>query len=111
MSRKSLKIQPRHDWIYLESFPDSARSEDITNELARKLIILPDCAKEPSRLATVRAVGPGLRVNGLLIPVAVEVGQVVLCPRYGGEKARSGGEEFFFMKETEILAKVTNARN
>jgi co-chaperonin GroES (HSP10) len=100
------EVQPLRDYVYLESFPDGVRGEDIVNEARRRLILPPDVSKEPSRLARVLAVGEGYRNGAEIIPLDVKVGEVVLCPRYGGAKAISDGEEFFFMRESEILARV-----
>lgn len=92
-------ISPRGDNVWLESFPDEVRGARLN---FKPRILVPYQAAEPSRFAKVLAIGPKVAQNGL-----IHVGDIVLCQRYGGAEAKdSKGEQFFFMRESEILAKV-----
>lgn len=54
------------------------------------------------------AVGPGsYRDNGKQIPVAVQPGDNVLLPEYGGTKVEVDGEKLFLYRENDILAKIS----
>jgi chaperonin GroES len=101
-----MNVQPLADWLHLESFPDDFRQAKLNLD---PRVIIPDCAKEPSRLAKVLAVGTGKLQNGERHLFSVRPGDTVLCLRYGGAEAKAAnGERFFFMRESEILAKVSN---
>jgi co-chaperonin GroES (HSP10) len=94
--------------VLLESFPDECRNTKVNLE---PRIIIPDCAKEPSRLAKVLAVGDGKMQDGQRHIFEVAVGDTVLCRRYGGAEAKAAnGQKYFFMRDNgeEILAKVNN---
>lgn len=52
-------------------------------------ILIPEKAQQKVSQATIVAVGPGARnKNGDIIPLAVQVGDKVLLPEYGGTKVR-----------------------
>ena len=52
------------------------------------------------------AVGPGaLDKDGARRPVAVEVGDTVLLPEYGGHTVKIGEEEFQLFRDEDILCK------
>lgn len=97
-----MELIPRNDWLLLEGFPDEVRNAPINPE---SRIIVPDCAREPSRLSKVLAIGPKVSQDG-----SVKVGDTVLTKRYGGAESKDAkGERFFFMRLEEVDAKVTNA--
>lgn len=91
----------RPGYVRIESLPDDFRNAPLDFNLKQTLVI-PDCAKEPSRLARVMALG----ADGYEYSVAP--GDIVLCNRYPqsfqGFDWREG--KVGFMRETEILAKV-----
>lgn len=70
-------------------------------------IVLPDSAKEKSKLANVVAVGNGkLLDNGERLPVEVNVGDKVVFEQYAGTEIKHEGNEYLVIKDTEIIAIV-----
>ncbi|MFQ5750413.1 MAG: co-chaperone GroES [bacterium] len=69
-------------------------------------IIIPDTAKEKPQRGEVVAVGTGkVDKNGKKIPLAFKKGDKVLFGKYSGDEWKSGGEEYLFLSEDEIMAK------
>lgn len=70
-------------------------------------IILPDTAKEKPIEGTVVAVGPGkVADDGKAINMTVKVGDKVLYGKYSGTEVTIDGEEYLFMRESDIFAVV-----
>lgn len=69
-------------------------------------IVLPDTAKEKPQKAKVLAVGPGRYDGKHLIPVEIEVGDVVIFSKYGGTEIKVNGEEVLVLRASDILAKI-----
>jgi chaperonin GroES len=70
-------------------------------------IILPDSAQEKPQEAEVVAVGSGKRGDdGKLIPMSLKVGDKVLYGKYSGTEITVDGEEYFFVKEDDILGVI-----
>jgi len=70
-------------------------------------ILLPEKAQNKTLHATVMAVGPGMRNEaGAHLPVAVQVGDKVLLPEFGGAKLEMEGAEFHIFREADIVAKL-----
>lgn len=68
-------------------------------------IVLPDSAKEKSRLAKVVAVGEGkLLDNGERLPLEVSVGDKVVFEQYAGAEIKYDGSEYLVVKDTDIIA-------
>lgn len=68
-------------------------------------IILPGTdSREKSEQGIVLAVGPGEYRDGKLIPVQVKVGDRVCYSKYGYDDVTVDGEEFYLIKEENILA-------
>ena len=68
-------------------------------------IILPDTdAKEKSEQGKVVAVGAGEWKDGKRVPVSVAVGQTVAFSKYGYDDVTVDGEEYYLIKEENILA-------
>ena len=93
------------DLVQIEGLPDDYRGAPIGNS---SCIVIPDVAKEPSRLAKVVALGNGKMQDGTVYEFSVKVGDTVLCTRYpkSGAGVKWQDKELFLMSETEILAKV-----
>ena len=100
-------------------------------------ILLPDAAKAAVNEAKVVAIGEGLRTavrvaacvlgiwrffppecglsplsflqEGKTLPMAMEVGDVVILPEFGGAKLEMGGKEYFLYREQDILAKINKS--
>jgi len=70
-------------------------------------IIMPDSAKKKQESAEVIAVGNGKKdKNGQLIPVPVQVGDVVLMDKYSGQEVTIEDEEFVIVRSDDIIAVV-----
>ena len=63
-------------------------------------ILLPDTAKGDNHIGTIVAVG--IATTGVLL----QVGDLVVVPRYAGSNVKIDGEELLFMKSTDVLAKL-----
>ena len=71
-------------------------------------IILPDSdSNEKSEQGTVLAIGPGEIRDGKRVPPAVKVGDIVFFSRYGYDEVIVGEEEFYLIKEENILAIIS----
>ncbi len=91
----------------IESLPDDFRQAPLDYNL-RQTLIIPDRAKEPSRLAKVLALGSEPAQDGVHYPFTVAVGDIVLCNRYpkSFQGFHWGEEKVAVVSETEILAVV-----
>jgi chaperonin GroES len=68
-------------------------------------IILPESVKEEkSAQGRVVAVGEGRMVDGKRVALSVAVGDVVIFSKYGYDEVTYKGEEFYLLKEDNILA-------
>jgi co-chaperonin GroES (HSP10) len=101
------KLIFRPGWVRVESLPDDFRNAPLNYNL-RQTLVIPDCAKEPSRLAKVLALGPDTEQNGERYEYSVAPGDIVLCNRYpqSFQRFRWKDELFEVLKEDEILSKV-----
>ena len=70
-------------------------------------IIMPDSAKKKQESAEVIAVGDGKKdKNGKLIPVTVQVGDIVLMDKYSGQEVTLNDEEFVIVRCDDLIAVV-----
>lgn len=70
-------------------------------------IILPDTAKKKQETARVIAVGPGtVTKEGKVIPVPVNVGDVILMDKYAAQEVTLDDEEYVIVKGDDIIAVV-----
>ena len=76
-------------------------------EVKKGGIIIPDTAKEKPQEGEVIEVGPGRIEDGKEIPVAVSKGNHVLYGKYSGTEITIDGEEFLFIRESDILAVIS----
>lgn len=68
-------------------------------------IILPDSAKKKQETAKVIAVGSGKRLDdGKILPVPVNVGDVILMDKYSGQEVTVDMEEYMILKADDIIA-------
>merc|ERR1712146_863262 len=67
-------------------------------------IMLPESVQAKVNEGIVKAVGPGGRgKNGETIPMAVQVGQKVLLPEYGGTNVKLDDEDFTVFRDEDII--------
>ncbi len=98
---KKINIQPLADRVLVKR-----EEKELTKSAGG--IIIPDTAqKEKSKLGTVVAVGPGRTTDeGRLVPMSVKVGSSVVFNAGWDNEVDMGekDEEYFLVKETDILA-------
>ncbi|XP_063702036.1 10 kDa heat shock protein, mitochondrial [Culicoides brevitarsis] len=99
MSQAVKKLIPLLDRVLVQRF------EAVTK--TKGGIVIPEKAQSKVLHATVVAVGPGARnKNGDHIPPAIQAGDKVLLPEYGGTKVEVDNQELHLFRESDILAKV-----
>jgi chaperonin GroES len=95
----TMKIRPLYDRIVVKRIEEQ--------ETVRGGIIIPDSAKEKPQEGEVVAVGNGKRLeNGTLVPLDVKVGDRILFGKYSGQELKLDGQDYFIMKEDEVLAVI-----
>jgi chaperonin GroES len=67
-------------------------------------IILTGDVKEQPQFATVVAVGPGARVNNVIVPPTVQMGNRVVFKKYSTTEFKYRDEEYLLIAEKDILA-------
>ena len=94
-----MDIRPLHDRLIVR------RLEEGEQKIGG--IIIPDTAKEKPQQGTVLAVGKG-KVNddGKRVPLDVNVGDRILFGKYAGQEIKLDGEEYFIMKQDDVLAVI-----
>jgi len=94
----STEITPLGDRVLIK--------EDTSNKESKTAsgIIIPITVSNDkgSKSGTVVSVGPGRYEDGKNIPVSVKVGDSVLFQ--WGDKIKVGGEEYYIVKESEVIA-------
>jgi chaperonin GroES len=97
-----MKIKPLYDRVLVRRLEQE--------EKTKGGIIIPDTAKEKPMQAEILAVGDGARDDrGVLIPLQVKVGDVVLFGKWAGTEVKVDGEELLIMKESDIIAIIEDA--
>lgn len=101
-SSKSLssKIEPLYDRVVLR-----LESEDERSKTASGIIIPDTVSKEKPEQGEVVAVGEGrLDEDGKRVPMSVKIGDKVVFSRYGYDEVKIDGQEYYILKEENILA-------
>ena len=94
-----MNLQPLEDRLVVR--PSEAEETTVSG------LVIPDTAKEKPQQGEVLAVGPGRRSDaGELIPVDIEVGDVVLYSKYGGTEIAVDGEDLLVLSGRDVLAKI-----
>lgn len=97
-----MTVKPLHDRVLIERLEKSEQK-------STGGIIIPDTAKEKPVEGKVVAVGDGARSeDGKVTPLAVKVGDKVLFGKYSGTDIKIEGNEYLIVRESEILAILTN---
>ena len=109
MKNKNSKNKPVNKGISVSPLGNRVLIRPFTKEeLTKKSsfgIILPEAeAKAKSEQGLVVAVGPGEYKEGELVPVSVKVGDKVAFSKYGFDDIYIEGEEYYLIKEENILA-------
>jgi chaperonin GroES len=72
-------------------------------------LILPESSLDKPNMGTVYSVGDGqLTSEGVRLPVAVKVNDIVLFPKYSGTEVKLNKEKYLIMRDTDIFGVVTN---
>jgi chaperonin GroES len=78
-------------------------------ETTKSGIVLPDTASEKPQEGTVLSVGPGrLLDNGKRVDMEVKAGDSVLFAKYAGTEVKLDGEDYLVIRESDLLAVMTN---
>lgn len=76
-------------------------------ETTKSGILLTSSAKEKPQEALVVAVGPGGIVDGKEIKMEINVNDKVIYSKYAGTDVKLDNENYIIVKQSDILAKVT----
>lgn len=72
-------------------------------------IIIPESvSKEKSAQGVVLAVGSGRHIDGILVPISVKPGDLVIFSKYSYDEVEEDGEELFLLREDNLLAVISN---
>ena len=75
-------------------------------------IIVPDAGQEKPEMGTVLAVGPGrISTNGTLVPNRIEVGVIVMVPKFGAQTVIIENETYIMASENDVLGIIKNKNN
>ena len=78
-------------------------------ETTRSGIVLPDTASEKPQEGRVLSVGPGRVLdNGKRVDMEVKAGDSVLFAKYAGTEVKLDGEDYLVIRESDLLAIMTN---
>ena len=94
-----MKLVPLGDKIVLNQLG--------AEETTKSGIVLPGQAKEKPQEAEVIAVGPGGNIDGKEVVMQVNVGDKVIYSKYAGTDVELDKEEYIIVKQSDILAIVT----
>lgn len=97
------RCKPRGDRVVVR--------RDVSKRKTPGGIELPDCfANQKQQTGTVWSVGPGKRENGVLVPIDLKKGELVIITGYAGLEitdplaTASADEEFVMLREEDVLA-------
>ncbi|ATP29558.1 co-chaperone GroES [Chromobacterium violaceum] len=97
-----MQIRPLHDRIIVK------RVEKVRQTASG--IVIPDSAAEKPEQGEVLAVGPGKRLpDGTLLPIQVQVGDLVLFGKYGGQTVKLNDQEYLVLREEDVFGVVEDA--
>ena len=91
-----MNVRPLHDRIIVQRIDEGEQKVGG--------IIIPDSAKEKPQQGKVIAVGLGKREKTERVPLDVKAGETILFGKYSGQDIKLDGEEYFIMREDEVLA-------
>ena len=97
---KKINIMPLGDRVLVKPFS----SEDLERKNQYGIIIPETVDKEKPEQGKVIAVGEGRYQDGKIVPMKIKVGDKVLFSKYGYDEVKVDEEEFYILKEENILA-------
>ena len=75
-------------------------------------IIVPDAGQEKPEMGKVLAVGPGrISTSGTLVPNRIEVGVIVMVPKFGAQTVVIENETYIMASENDVLGIIKNKNN
>lgn len=90
-----MNIKPLHDRVVIKPIKEERTSGGI---------VIPSSAADRPIEGQVVAVGAGKTLdNGNVVPLSVKKGQKVLFGKYSGTEMKISGEEYFVMREDDIM--------
>jgi len=99
MTTTTVKLKPLGDRILVKPMAQE--------EVTKGGVILPDTAKEKPQKGEVIAVGKGkLTDDGTRIEMEVKPGDLVIYGKYSGTEVKYEGDEYLFIRESDVLAIV-----
>ena len=99
-----MNVRPLHDRIIVRRLQEGEQHVGG--------IIIPDTAKEKPQQGTVIAAGNGkVKEDRKRIPLDVKAGDRILFGKYAGQEIKLDGEEYFIMKEDDVLAVIEGVTN
>jgi chaperonin GroES len=79
------------------------------DEMTSSGIVLPDTASDKPQEGSVLSVGPGRVLDsGKRIEMEVKAGDMVLFAKYAGSEVKLDSEDYLVIRESDLLAIVTN---
>ena len=94
-----MNIRPLHDRVIVH------RLDEGEQQIGG--IIIPDTAKEKPQQGTVIAAGNGkANDDGKRVQLDVKAGDRILFGKYAGQEIKLDGQEYFIMKEDDVLAVI-----
>ena len=106
--RPTAKRSPDYDIIEPIGKRVVVRKDDNKRQ-TKSGIVLPDTASEKPQEGSVLAVGPGRVLdNGKRVEMEVKSGDTVLFAKYAGTEVKLDGEEYLVIRESDLLAILTN---
>ncbi|MCD7715817.1 MAG: co-chaperone GroES [Lachnospiraceae bacterium] len=94
-----MKLVPLGDRVVLK--------QQEAEEKTKSGIILTSKTQEKPQEGEVVAVGPGGMVDGKEVQMTVKTGDKVIYSKYAGNEVKLGEEEYIIVKQSDILAVVT----
>ena len=99
----TITLQPLGDRVVVKPKPK--------DEVTSSGIVLPDTANEKPQEGSVLSVGPGRVLdNGKRLEMDVKAGDSVLFAKYAGTEVKLEGDEYLVIRESDLLAVVTNGK-
>ena len=97
----SITLKPLGDRVVVKPKPK--------DEMTSSGLVLPDTASEKPQEGAVLSGGPGRVLDtGKRIEMDVKVGDAVLFAKYAGTEVKLEGDEYLVIRESDLLAVVTN---
>ena len=97
----SITLKPLGDRVVVKPKPK--------DEMTSSGLVLPDTASEKPQEGSVLSVGPGRVLDtGTRIEMDVKVGDSVLFAKYAGTEVKLEGDDYLVIRESDLLAVVTN---